>query len=112
LDGDGLTDLVTVNRSPGTITVLLSTHPQPPPPPPPAPINLTATTRRVGPNQFVDLKWSGAPGSTVEILRNNGRVATVPNNGSYTDSLGKVRGTFKYNVCSPQICSNSVVFTF
>jgi hypothetical protein len=112
LDSDLLTDLVTVNQTAGTITVLLSTRPQPPPPPPPAPITLTATMRRVGPNGFVDLKWSGAPGSTVEILRNNARIATVPNNGNYTDSLGKVRGTFKYNVCSREVCSNSVIVTF
>ncbi len=114
LDSDLLTDLVTVNQSAGTITVLLSTNPQPPPPPPPVSIYLTATARKTGPNHFVDLRWYGATGDQVDVERNGAKIATVPNssNGFYTDSLGKLRGSFTYRVCIPGGCSNYATVAF
>jgi len=69
-------------------------------------ITLTATvvTNRKGPK--VDLRWSGANGSKVELYRNGVKVATVKNSGRATDTPGV--GTFTYKVCElgGSVCSN------
>lgn len=116
-DGDGLPDLVAVNQGSGNITVLFSaggTSP-PPPPPPPAQITLTVSTRTVRRTRMVDLRWSGATGSNVYVYRNNSRIATVSNNGSYTDQFdSRTIGTFRYKICltSGQTCSNEASISF
>lgn len=62
----------------------------------------------------VDLAWSGATGTSVDVYRNNAKVATPANTGSYTDTLGKVTGTFTYKVCNTgtTTCSASSSVTF
>jgi hypothetical protein len=66
----------------------------------------------------VDLSWSGATSSNVDIYRNGGVIATVPNvpNGnSYTDSTGtRGHASFTYQVCEAgtQTCSNNATVTF
>jgi hypothetical protein len=63
----------------------------------------------------VDLAWSGATSSTVDIYRNGTRIVTVPNNGLYTDSTGaRGHATYTYKVCNAgtQTCSNQVTVTF
>lgn len=118
LDGDSLPDLVAVNQGSGSITVLLSTSggsTPPPPPPPPAQITLTVSTRTTRDARLADLRWSGATGSSINVFRNNSRVATVSNSGSYTDRHGRrTSGTFTYKVCdaSSQVCSNEVAVRF
>jgi hypothetical protein len=113
LDGDSLPDLVAVNQGSGNITVLFSAGP---PTPPPAPqITLTVSTRTTGKARLVDLRWSGATTSTVEIYRNNSRIGTVSNNGSYTDQFNvRARGAYTYKVCIPggQACSNEAAISF
>lgn len=47
----------------------------------------------------VDLTWSGATGSTVDIERNGVVVTTTPNDGAHTDILGKGSATYSYRVC-------------
>jgi hypothetical protein len=84
--------------------------------PTPGQIMLTASGRKVRGIDTVDLFWSGATGSNVDIYRNGVVIATVPNNpGSYTDSTGQ-RGhaTFTYKVCEAgtNTCSNQVTVTF
>lgn len=110
LDGDSLPDLVAVNKGSGTITVLFSAGgTSPPPPPPVVQITLTVTKRTTSNAKLVDLRWSGAPGSSVDIYRNGSRIATVPNNGSYTNQFSKrATGTYRYRVCTTgnQVCSN------
>lgn len=49
--------------------------------------------------RYVDLSWSGALGTTVNIYRDGALIATTPNDGSFTDNLGKVSGSFTYTVC-------------
>jgi hypothetical protein len=62
----------------------------------------------------VDLTWSGATASSVDIQRNTAVVATTPNDGTHTDVLGKVSGTFTYRVCNAgtTTCSNTASATF
>jgi serine protease len=84
--------------------------------PTPSQITLTASGRKVHGIDTVDLSWSGATSANVDIYRNGGIIATVPNTpSSYTDSTGQ-RGhaTFTYKVCEAgtQNCSNQVTVTF
>ena len=111
LDGDALPDLVAVNQTSGTITVLLSTVA----PPPPAQIALTVSSRIAGNARLVDLRWSAALSANVDIYRDGSRIATVPNPGSYSDRFSKgTRGTFRYHVCATGggTCSNEAAITF
>jgi hypothetical protein len=82
----------------------------------PAQITLTASGRKVHGVDTVDLSWSGATSSSVDIYRNGLIIATVPaNQGSYTDSTGqKGHAIFTYKVCNAgtQTCSNDATVTF
>jgi serine protease len=63
----------------------------------------------------VDLSWTGATSSQVDVYRNGAVVATTANDGSYTHNTGsKGRATYTYKVCeaSTQTCSNEVTVTF
>jgi hypothetical protein len=113
LDGDVRRDLVAVNQTGSTITVLLSALPPPPPPPPP--FTLTGSTRRTASARFVDLRWNGATDARVDVYRNNSRITTVPNTGSYSDRFSRTtRGSFTYRVCNAGTgtCSNTTTLTF
>ena len=113
MNGDLLPDLVAVKQGSGSITVLFSASAAPPPPAPQ--ITLTASTRTTKTTKLVDLRWSGATSSSVDIYRLGSRIATVSNSGSYTDQLGKrAAGTFTYRVCvaGSQQCSNDVAASF
>jgi hypothetical protein len=116
LDGDSIPDLVAVNQGSGSITLLTSAAATTTPPsPPPAQITLTASTRTTRTAKLVDLRWSGAPGTAVDIYRNGSRITTVSNTGSYTDRFGtRTRGTFTYRVCvaGSQTCSNEAAIRF
>ena len=49
------------------------------------------------------------------IYRNGSRIATVSNNGSYTDQMNRrATGTFRYKVCATgsQSCSNEATISF
>ena len=120
LDADSVPDLVMVNQGSGSITVFFSsagTPPPPPPPPPPAQITLTVSTRTTRTARLVDLKWSGATSSSLEIFRNGSRIATVSNSGNYTDQFDKrAKATLRYRVCvagsGGQQCSNEAPISF
>ena len=77
---------------------------------------ITLSTRgyKVKGNARVDLTWSGATGSTVDVYRNSAKVASPANSGAYTDVLGKVTGTFTYKVCNAgtTVCSANSSVTF
>jgi cytoskeletal protein RodZ len=78
-------------------------------------ITLTADGRRSKGKFFVDLAWEGATGPNVDVYRNGALVATTPNDGAYTDELGKRKHglTFIYQVCQEgtTICSNEATVT-
>lgn len=115
LDGDALTDLVAVNQTSGTITVLLSSRGSDPPPPSPAQMTLTASTRKTFATSLVDLKWNGAAGSKLDLYRDGSRIATISNTGTYTDRLNsRTRGVFNYRIClsGSGTCSNQAAISF
>jgi hypothetical protein len=114
LDGDAKPDLVAVNRGSGNITILFSGGGQSDPPPPPT-ITLTLSTSRTWSARLVTLRWTGAPGSVIDIYRNGSRIAVVSNSGSYTDRFStRTSGTFTYKVCAggTQICSRESSIKF
>ena len=63
----------------------------------------------------MDLSWSGATSSNVDVYRNNVRIVTTANDGFYTDPIGRRgHGTYTYQVCNQgnQTCSNQATVTF
>ncbi len=82
-----------------------------------APVSgITLSTRgyKVRNSARVNLTWSGATGTVVDVIRNGTRVASPTNTSAYTDVLGKVTGTFTYQVCNAgsTVCSNASSVTF
>lgn len=64
--------------------------------------------------KYVDLSWSGATTSNVDVYRNGSLVTTTANDGAWTDSLGRTSGTFSYEVCeeNSSVCSATVQVSF
>src|SRR4030095_4006871 len=88
-----------------------SPTPTPTPTPTPGQIALRAHGKRVEPNaKLVKLRWMGATSPSVNIYRNEVRIATVPTRpGVYTDTLFS-SGFFTYQVCEAgtRNCSHEV----
>ena len=87
----------------------------PTPTPTPGQITLTARGYKVQGRHTVDLTWTGAASSSIDVYRNGVLVAIVPNNGFYTDHPnGRGHATYIYRVCeaSSGNCSNQVTVTF
>jgi hypothetical protein len=82
--------------------------------PPPPVITISLRKFKVKGIANVDVSWGGASTSTVDIHRNGSVVVTTPNDGAYTDVIGKVSGTFTYRVCNAgtATCSASASVTF
>ncbi|MBW3621413.1 MAG: S8 family serine peptidase, partial [Actinobacteria bacterium] len=81
----------------------------------PSGIDLTASGSKVKGEKSVDLTWIGATSTTVDVFRDGSKVAAnEPNNGAYTESLGKGGGTYTYRVCEAgtTVCSNDATVTF
>ena len=83
----------------------------------PPPLTLTATGYKNRGVQFADLSWTPTiPGDSVEVTRNSSVIATVPDNGSYTDNLGAKgnKASYVYQVCVVQTgdCSNTATVKF
>lgn len=82
-----------------------------------APPNITLTARgyKVRGAQRVDLSWAGAPGVSVDVWRNGGKITTTANDGFHTDNLNtKGSGTYRYKVCEAgaTTCSNEATVVF
>jgi subtilisin family serine protease len=90
--------------------------PAPPPAPPSGGITLTARGYKVRGRQQVDLTWSGAATSQVDVYRNGAvLLAATPNDGLQTDVIGgKGGGSFTYKVCEAgtATCSGPATVTF
>ena len=82
--------------------------------PPPPVITIALRKYKVKGVANVDVTWGGATTSSVDIQRNGSVVVTTPNDGTHTDVLGKVTGTFTYRVCDAgtTTCSTSASVTF
>jgi cell division septation protein DedD len=81
----------------------------------PGQITLTARGYKVQGRHTVDLSWTGATSSNVDIYRNGVLIVTTLNDGFYTDSTsGHGHATYTYRVCNAgsQTCSNQVTVTF
>ena len=66
---------------------------------PGATIDLSALAGKIRAEVYVDLSWSGV-NSAVDIYRDNALIAVAEeNDGAYRDLLGKVKGSFVYQVC-------------
>lgn len=68
------------------------------PPPTGGDISLTTNGYFSKGKNKVDLSWSDASTSSVDIFRNGALISTTVNDGAYTDSF-KMSGTFTYTVC-------------
>jgi len=87
----------------------------PTPTPTPAQITLSARGYKVQGQRRVDLSWSGATSSNVDVYRNGGVIITTANDGFYTDPVGgHGHATFTYQVCNAgtNTCSNQAAVTF
>jgi len=86
------------------------------PTPTPTPgITLSARGYKVQGRQRVDLSWSGAASTNIDVYRDGVSIVTVPNNGFYTDSIGaRGHASYTYKVCEAgtSTCSNEVTVTF
>jgi extracellular elastinolytic metalloproteinase len=78
-------------------------------------ITLSARAYKTKGSRFVDLTWSGATGTNVNIRRDNSALTTTANDGFYTDAVGgKGGGSFSYQVCNTDnsACSSTVTVSF
>ena len=101
-DDDGASDTTT-----GSVTVT--------DPAPPASIALSASGYKQRGAHVVDLTWSGAGSSNVDVFRNGTLIATTANDGAYTDATGNKGGaTYVYQVCEAgtSTCSSQVTVVF
>ena len=113
-DPDGIQEpLLNVDALVGT--TIGDGTPAPPPPPPPSTISLTARGYKRWGRQQVDLSWTGALGSVVDVYRNGVVVINdTANDGLQTDVIGfKGSATYTYRICqTDNTCSNTVTVTF
>jgi outer membrane protein assembly factor BamB len=90
--------------------------PQPSATPTPGGITLTARGYKVRGVHTVDLTWSGATSTNIDIYRDGVVRATVANSSSYTDNTGNKgrNDSYTYKVCEAgtQSCSNEVTVRF
>jgi uncharacterized repeat protein (TIGR01451 family) len=82
----------------------------------PRAITLSASVRTAKAVSYVDLGWTGALGTSVDIRRDGQSIASTANDGTYTDNLGKKpRPSYVYQVCeigAAPLCSNEVEVQF
>ena len=78
-------------------------------------IDLSASGYKRKGRHNVDLSWSGANGSSVDIYRNGSLITTTSNDGAYTDATGRRGGaTYRYQICEAGTsnCSAEVTVVF
>ena len=78
-------------------------------------ITLTATGYKVKGRQKVDLSWSGATSTDVDIYRDGTVITTTANDDAYTDNIdARGGGTYEYQLCEAGTseCSNLAAVVF
>ena len=78
---------------------------------PPA-ISLTASDGKYRGSVWVDLTWSGAAGSSVDVYRDGGLMVTTNNDGKYRDVTVENRDkSIRYRICEhdTSVCSEEVL---
>jgi secreted PhoX family phosphatase len=80
---------------------------------PASPIRLTASVRRTARRTLVELRWSGATTSRVEVRRDGVVLYKTANDGAKNDDVTGRTGTFRYRIAHPggSPISNEVVVT-
>jgi hypothetical protein len=76
---------------------------------------LSAVGYKVKGKQKADLTWSGANSVNVDVFRDSALVATVANDGFYTDNINKKGGgSYLYQLCEEgtATCSNTALVAF
>ena len=76
---------------------------------------LSATGYKVRGRHHIDLTWSGATSTDVDVYRDGSLLVTTVNDGEYTDATSNVGGgSYTYKVCEAgtSICSNEATVTF
>jgi hypothetical protein len=109
------TPIPTPTPPPPTPTPTPTPTATPTPTPTPSQIALSARGYKVQGLQTVDLSWTGATSSNIDVYRNGMLTVTVPNNGFYTDHPnGRGHATYIYKVCQAGTgnCSNQVTVNF
>jgi len=80
-----------------------------------ADLTLSATGYKQRGRHRIDLTWSGASSTDVDVYRNGSLVATTPNDGAYTDATNnRGKGSYTHQVCEAgtSTCSPEVTTTF
>ncbi|HVT44610.1 MAG TPA: S8 family serine peptidase [Thermoanaerobaculia bacterium] len=83
--------------------------------PAPGGFNLSVTAYKDKGLQKVDLSWSGASSTNVDVFRDSTKIATVTNNGAFTDHINsRGGGSYTYQVCEEgtTTCSNTATAGF
>lgn len=109
-----VTDSVGVSNSSSEVVTVTQTVVAPPPPSPSA-LVLSANGYKIKGGQRVDLTWSGAGGSIVDVYRNGVLLMSTPNDGAQTDPINKKgSASYKYRLCEAgtSTCSAEVVVSF
>ncbi|HSL17740.1 MAG TPA: S8 family serine peptidase [Methylomirabilota bacterium] len=78
-------------------------------------ITLSAYGYKIRGRQNVDLSWSGATSTNVDVYRSGSNITTTANDGAYTDAIGALGGgSYTYQVCEAgtSTCSNQASVTF
>ncbi len=78
-------------------------------------LTLDATGYKVKGRQKADLRWNGGSAGPIDVYRDGAVIATVENNGAYTDHInGTGGGSHTYSVCEAgtATCSAQVRVTF
>jgi subtilisin family serine protease len=71
-----------------------------PPTPPSDDFSLSANAYKDKGSQVVDLNWSGAMTTNVDVYRDEQLIVTTANDGSFTDALNvKGGGSYSYKIC-------------
>jgi subtilisin family serine protease len=83
--------------------------------PPTGDITLSVRAYKVSNRKRADLTWSGATSTHVDVFRDNSKITTVTNSGSYTHATKETGGgSHTYRVCEAGTtrCSPSVTVTY
>ncbi|MEJ2310028.1 MAG: S8 family peptidase [Gammaproteobacteria bacterium] len=78
-------------------------------------ISLEVSTYRIRGIKYVDLTWSGANSTNIDVYRDGVLIATTANDGAYTDNINAVGGgSYTYKVCEEgtDTCSDTVEADF
>jgi subtilisin family serine protease len=77
--------------------------------------SLSVSPYKVKGRHHVDLTWSGATSTNVDIYRDGSLIVTTANDGGYTDAMNAVGGgSYEYEVCEAgtETCSNTATAVF